>query len=185
MAAAEVLGITAGEGEDGFGDAVVEGVERGAEQIVENGTRVGARDAVDGVEVEVEVGAAEERGDAREVEDALQNPDVVLRGGDDLHDEGAVGDGVGQRGDLVDGDFGKLRHLQLADLQRLGVDAVGDVLRSGGSVLAVESGVRGGGRNELYTEIGVQTTRIVAGSEDEASVGNSVLTGSRNEKGAE
>ena len=184
MAAAEVLGITAGEGEDGFGDAVVEGVERGAEQIVENGTRVGARDAVDGVEVEVEVGAAEERGVAREVEDALQNPDVVLRGGDDLHDEGAVGDGVGQRGDLVDGDFGKLRHLQLADLQRLGVDAVGDVLGSGGSVLAVESGVRGGeGRNELYTEIGVQTTRIVAGSEDEASVGNSVLTGSRSEKG--
>ena len=145
MAAAEVLGITAGEREDGFGDAVVEGVERRAEQIVENGAGVGARDAVDGVEVEVEVGTTEERGDAREVEDALQNPDVVLRGGDDLHDEGVLGHGLGQRGDLVDGDFGKLRHLQFADLQRLRVDAVGDVLGSGGSVLAVKSGMKGEG----------------------------------------
>lgn len=141
MAAAKILGVSEESRGDGLGNAVMQRFERSAEKIVENGTCIGTRNAVDRIEVEVEIGTTEESGDAREIENALQNPNVVLRGRDDLHHERMIRHCVGQRCDLIDGDFGKLRHLQLADLQRFRVDAVRDVLGGSGSVLAVEPAV--------------------------------------------
>ena len=92
----------------------MEGGKWGAEQVVEERFRVGARNAVYGVEVEVEVGAGKEAGDAREVEDGLEEGQVVFRRGNDLHRERrrvhCEGEAIAA---CVDRDLGEVRHPQL------------------------------------------------------------------------
>lgn len=46
--------------------------------------------SIDGIEVEMEIVALEESGDALEVEHAIQHADVVFRGGYDLDLEGMI-----------------------------------------------------------------------------------------------
>ena len=170
---------------DRFRLAAVERGARRSEQIVENGDCVDAGNAVDGVEVEAEIGAFEESGDLGEVEHLLEKSDVVFGRGDDIDLEGMIFDRKGATAALVDGDGRQFRHPQLLDLQGLGENGVGDVLCRCCTVLAIESRSEERRREALHTEICVDATRIVTGCQDKTSVGNTVLTSTEGERNKE
>lgn len=108
------------EKKDWFWSAVVEGRKGGAEKVMEKRFRVGARNAVYGVEMEMEIWAGKKAGDAREVEDRLEQTEIIFCRRNDLHREGRRfhREGEGSAA-CVDGDLGEVGHLQLR--QNLGV----------------------------------------------------------------
>lgn len=154
---------------------------------MEDGFRVGAGNAVDGIEIEVEIGTSEETGDAREIEYAMEEMEVVFRRGNDLYREGRrfhrEGEGVAA---IVNGDLGEIRHPQLREnlrvsanrkrYERLLVDGIRDGLGGCSAVRSVEPTNQTTSPRLLHAEIRIQTAGIVAGGEDKTSVGDSVLT---------